>query len=83
MPALIFELKLSKVTTAEFLERWLDTSVTTVRSRMRRRYAEYARLYAIPAIGKVPIALLRPEHLQKLYADELARGRVPSSGGRP
>ena len=30
-------------------------------------------------LGKVPIALLRPEHLQKHYADRLAAGSAPSS----
>lgn len=68
-----------KLTLAEFLQRWLEASASTVRPRTHRRYAEYVRLHAIPVLGKVPVALLRPEHLQKLYADRLAAGSSPST----
>src|SRR5712691_7285952 len=42
-----------KVSTAEFLERWLETSAPTVRPGTHRRYAEYVRLHAVPVLGKI------------------------------
>lgn len=35
----------------------------------------------IPAIGKIPLTQLRPEHLQRLYSDKQTSGRKYGNGG--
>ncbi len=58
-----------QLTLAAFLEDWLEHQVKpTRRPRTRESYAEIVRLYLAPAIGRVPLAKLGPEHVQAMLA---------------
>jgi integrase len=37
--------------------------------------------YLIPSLGQIPLTRLRPEHLQRFYADKLSSGRADGKGG--
>jgi integrase len=61
-------------TTGDFLKRWLeDAARPSVRPTTYRGYEQRLRLYVIPHIGKVPLASLGPQHIQKIQNDLLAR----------
>ncbi len=64
-------------TVAEHLESWLNACKTTVRARTWLRYEQYVRIHALPEIGRVPLARLAPQHLQKLYARRIEAGSAP------
>ena len=50
----------TRLTVAEYLEYWLSVVESTVRARTHQRYAAYVRVHAIPEIGHVKLAELRP-----------------------
>ena len=37
--------------------------------------------YLIPSLGKIPLTKLRPEHIQRFYAEKLSSGRANGKGG--
>ncbi len=61
-------------TVANYLQHWLETAKPTVRPRTFVRYEEYVRLHAIPELGRLSLARLSPQHLQRLYASRLDAG---------
>lgn len=74
-------IKPGKITVAEFLQRWLrDYVFPSLSPRTAEGYESIVRVHLIPKLGNVPLHLLRPEHLQKYYADTLNSGRC--KGGR-
>lgn len=44
-----------------------------------RRYEQLLRIYAIPALGTLPVTRLEARHVQRLYADCLAQGLQPAT----
>jgi hypothetical protein len=64
-------------TVGAFLTRWLDATKTTLRPRTWRRYAELVRLHVIPGLGRAKLSGLRPDALQRLYAQKLDEGLAP------
>jgi integrase len=67
-------------TTAVFLDDWLTASVRQrVRSRTAESYAHTVRLYIMPAIGRVPLAKLEPQHVGRLLAELTARQDLSAS----
>ena len=68
-------------TVGAFLTSWLQTTKATVRYSTWRGYDGNVRKHLVPAIGKVSLARLSPQHLQKLYADMLASGSSPATVG--
>lgn len=61
-----------KVTVAEYLSQWLDGSVrSTVSPKTHELYSYLCRKHLIPNLGNTPLCALRPQHIQKLYADKL------------
>lgn len=53
---------------AEYLTRWLDCAVKpSVGRRTYERYESIVRLHVKPTLGNLPLAKLRPLHLQRLY----------------
>ena len=65
-------------TVEQFLTRWLDDSARpTVRPRTYISYAQMIRLHIVPAIGRVQLSKLTPQHVQKLMNDSLAAGLSP------
>lgn len=67
-----------KVTTAEYLTQWLrDYVKPSLTPRGFERYACIVRVHLAPALANIPLAQLRPEHLQKLYTAKLNDGLMP------
>jgi integrase len=66
-------------TVAEFLAGWLEGTRPSLRPGTWLRYEEYVRLHVVPALGKVPLARLTPQQLQRLYAERLATGLSPTT----
>lgn len=65
----------SKTTVAGYLAEWLDNSVATrLRPRTVESYRETVKLYINPAIGKVRLAKLTPDHVGRMLAALTARG---------
>ena len=65
----------SKVTVAEFLERWLfDYAETNTSPRTVQGYHGVVQRYLVPKFGTLALAKLTPQHVQGLYSDMLGRG---------
>jgi integrase len=72
----------NRQTLGEFLVRWLqDCAVLNIQPKTHERYAEIIRTHLVPQIGQVQLSKLRPEHIQKYYADALRAGRRDGKGG--
>lgn len=64
-----------RVTLGKHLEHWLETSVKpSVRPATFASYESHVRLHIGPALGKVPLAKLQPQHVQKLMNAKLDEG---------
>lgn len=75
-------IKPDKVTVAEFLERWLKDFVSmNVAPRTAEGYEHTVRQHLIPGLGKILLTQLKPEQLQRYYAEKLAGGRRDGKGG--
>ena len=75
-------IKPDKITVAEFLERWLKDSVSmNVAPRTSEGYEHMVRQHLIPGLGSIALSQLKPEHLQRYYAEKLAGGRRDGKGG--
>ena len=60
----------------EYLEKWLqDFAEHHLAPATRKRYRELLGVHVIPMLGSVPLAKLRPLHVQECYAQVLAKGR--------
>jgi hypothetical protein len=65
----------AKQTVEEYLARWLSNSVRdTVRQRTYERYESIVRVHLAPAIGKVKLKALTPDHVRGLYREKLDGG---------
>jgi integrase len=65
-------------TVERFLAVWLeDTAKPTIRPKTHHSYAQLIRLHIVPAIGKVPLAKLTPQHVQRMMRDMTAKGLSP------
>src|SRR6516225_2169817 len=70
----------NKVTMQEFLVRWLAYIETQVQPRTVRFYAEQVANLT-PALGRVPLSKLKPEHISDAYTAALAGGRRDGKPG--
>ncbi len=69
-----------RITVAAWLDAWLsDYKKLDLRQTTFTSYEIQANKHIIPAIGQVPLQALRPDHLQKLYADKSKIGLSPRS----
>ena len=50
-----------------------------ITARSYDRYSGIVKGHIIPSIGKIPLAKLTPQHIQKMYTDKLAAGLSPRS----
>jgi len=67
--------KPGKVTLSDYLARWLqDYARPSLAPRTREVYEMMIRQHLIKHLGNLPLTALRPEHLQKYYADRLLSG---------
>jgi integrase len=65
--------------TAAFLNEWLAIMKHTVAPGTFERYEQYIRVHAIPALGRIRLGRLTPQHFQRLYQDKLAAGLSPTT----
>jgi len=67
-------------TVGDLLDEWLAASKPTLKTKTWTDYEAVCRRYVRPTLGKVKLAKLAPDHVQRLYADLQARGfeRVPA-----
>ena len=64
-------------TLGEYLERWLAAKAGTVRGNTLAWYRRRLRLHVLPTLGRTPLKDLRPDAVQRLYAQLLTRGLHP------
>ena len=70
-----------KTTLAEFLKRWLkDYAYSNLAPRTAEGYETIIRQHLVPKLGSMPLAKIKPEHIQRYYADTLANGRCDGGG---
>lgn len=70
----------SKILLSDFLEKWLQTSVSVSRSlNTIDRYRRAVRRHISPALGKIQLERLRPEHVQSFVADLSRKGLKPAT----
>lgn len=65
-------------TASEFLTGWLEQCRATVAPRTYESYELYIRRHAIPEIGRIRLAALRPEHLRTLLSRKLKSETNPT-----
>ena len=64
--------------TAAFLESWLrDSATPRVRPKTLVRYQELVRLHVAPEIGRIPLARLSPQHVEKMLSGVASKGASP------
>jgi integrase len=63
-----------RLTVAEYLDDWLTGASRALRPSTASTYERHIRLHILPVLGGLPIARLRPEQLDRLYAGLLAKG---------
>jgi integrase len=71
----------SKMTLAEFFERWLAHIKPNVAPRTHERYGEIAKKNLAPLLGAVVLTKLQPIQISVAYAKALASGRRDGKGG--
>ncbi len=71
-----------QLTVGAFLSDWAELALTRLRPRTAESYAAMVRLYLIPAIGRIPLAKLEPEHVRRMLGDLAARGTLSATTRR-
>jgi integrase len=71
----------SRMTVADFLERWLEHMQGQVSPRSLERYAELARKNIMPLLGDLALTKLQPAHISQAYAKARTSGRRNGKGG--
>ena len=72
----------SKLTVAEYLERWLaDYAKPNISGKTYERYAEIVYSNLSPALGHHTLTKLQPLHIQEFYSSALTSGRRSGDGG--
>ena len=65
-------------TLAGFLAEWIEAVRPTLRPGSVVRYEVVLRRHVVPHIGRLPLAKLQPQHLQRLYGRLLDQGLSPT-----
>lgn len=68
-----------KLTTGQYLTRWVESINQNVRPSTQRRYSDLIRKHIEPEIGRVQLAKLSALDIQRLYADRLDAGLSPTT----
>src|SRR3954454_10866410 len=71
----------SKITVAQYLERWLDHIKSQISPRTHERYCEIVRMNVVAQVGALLLTKLRPAQISEAYTRALASGRRDGSGG--
>jgi len=67
--------KPEKTTVAQYLRRWLvECAKPSLSLRSYERYTGIIEKNLVPAFGSLPLTGLRPEHIQRHYANMVAKG---------
>ena len=69
----------TRLTTKEFLERWLSVIKSNLSAQSYERSASIVHQHLIPDFGNIAISKLMPEDLQRHYARQLAAGLKPGT----
>ena len=69
----------ARKTVADFLADWIEGQRNRLRPGTWKRYEEYVRLHLQPALGRLKLAELGPQHLARLYAERLDSGLSPAT----
>src|SRR5439155_22872476 len=69
------------LTFAQYAREWLAHMQGRVRPSTHRGYMGLLELYALPALGGIPLDQVRPLQLQRLYGDLLGRGSLRAPRG--
>jgi len=71
-----------KTSLSEFLERWIkDYVYPKLAPRTAEVYEYIVRAHLTPALGHLPLTLVKPEHVRKYCASKLLQGRCDGKGG--
>jgi len=63
-----------------FLEHWLEAAAKpAVRPRTYEGYAARVRNHLVPALGRIPLTKLTPDHVQAMLNSKTAEGLSPST----
>jgi integrase len=66
------------LTVGEYLDRWLSHSVRSrVRQKTYERYESIVRVHLTPALGRIRLKALTPDHVRGLYREKLDGGLAP------
>jgi integrase len=72
----------SKTMLAEYLETWLNEYVwVELAPRTAEGYELIVRRHLIPALGRITLTGLKPEHIQHYQSEKLSCGRADGKGG--
>jgi integrase len=63
----------------DYLSSWLTTNKARLERGTWVRYEQYVRVHVVPALGRVRLTALTPQHLQHLYAAKLAENLSPTT----
>ena len=73
--------KPGRVTVAEYLERWLrEYAWTNLAPKTAEGYELVVRRHLIPALGRITLTGLKPEHIQRYQSEKLSCGRADGKG---
>jgi integrase len=66
------------LTVGEYLARWISHSVRdTVSQKTYERYESIVRVHLSPALGRIRLKALTPDHVRGLYREKLDSGLAP------
>jgi integrase len=71
----------SKITVAQFLDRWLDHIKSQVTPKSHERYSGLVKKNIVPALGATLLAKLRPANISEAYSAALKDGRKDGRSG--
>lgn len=66
-------------TVEQYLKQWLESVKPSLRPSTHLRYEQLVRIHALPYLGKLAISRVKPDHLQRLYAERLKAGQSAAS----
>lgn len=70
-------LAVDRQTVAAYFADWLPTAEARLRPSTYLRHSQYVKLHTLPTLGRLALASLSAQHLQRLYAAKLAEGLAP------
>ncbi len=64
---------------SDFVDDWLTSVRSSLKPRTWTRYEQLIRVHAKPAIGKLQVDKITPQHVQRLYAEMLEDGSAEAT----